>query len=103
MQYVVDNVEADQELLIVDDVFDTGASIDAAISHLERKSRRNTPVDIRIATVYYKPSNNRTGRVPDYYVHETDKWLVFPHELHGLTREEILAHKLGIEAFRHRL
>lgn len=103
MQYLVDNVEADQELLIVDDVFDTGSSIEAAISHLEKKSRRNTPVDIRIATVYYKPANNRTGRVPDYYVHETDQWLVFPHELHGLTRTEILENKLGIEAFRNRL
>ena len=34
MQYVIDHVEADQSLLIVDDVFDTGLSIDAVISHL---------------------------------------------------------------------
>jgi uncharacterized protein len=31
--------------------------------------------------------------VPDYYVLDTDKWLVFPHELIGLTREEILENK----------
>jgi hypothetical protein len=31
--------------------------------------------------------------VPDYYVHETDQWLVFPHEIQGLTREEILMNK----------
>ena len=103
MQYIIDNVNADQSLLIVDDVFDTGLSIDAVISHLGRKSRRNAPADTRIATVYYKPRNNRTGRAPDYFVHQTDHWLVFPHELHGLTREEILAHKLGIEPFAHRL
>ena len=103
MQYIIDNVNADQSLLIVDDVFDTGLSIDAVISHLRRKARRNTPIDTRIATVYYKPSNNRTERTPDYYVHETDRWLVFPHELHGLTREEILRNKLGIEPFAHRL
>ena len=30
-----------------------------------------------------------TDIVPDYFVHETDQWLVFPHELSGLTDEEI--------------
>ena len=24
-----------------------------------------------------------------FYVHETEKWLVFPHELHGLSKQEI--------------
>ena len=103
MQYVIDHVEADQSLLIVDDVFDTGLSIDAVISHLRRQARRNAPLDTRVATVYYKPGNNRTARAPDYYVHETERWLVFPHELHGLTREEILRNKLGIEPFSRRL
>lgn len=28
-------------------------------------------------------------RKPDYYVSETDSWLVFPHEAVGLTLEEI--------------
>lgn len=101
MQYVIDNVDADEGLLIVDDVFDTGLSIDAVCEHLQRMARRNTPRDIRVATAYFKPDNNRTNRVPDYYVHETDRWLVFPHELHGLSREEIVEHKLGVEAFVH--
>ncbi len=103
MQYIIDNVNADQGLLIVDDVFDTGLSIDAIISHLRRKARRNTPDDTRIATVYYKPDSNRTDRVPDFYVHKTESWLVFPHELHGLSRDEILRHKRGISAFADRL
>ena len=30
---------------------------------------------------------------PDYYLHETDKWLVFPHELKGLSMDEILENK----------
>jgi hypothetical protein len=30
---------------------------------------------------------------PDFYVYETDEWLVFPHEIDGLTPEEIRAHK----------
>ncbi len=36
---------------------------------------------------------NKTSRVPDYYLHETDNWLVFPHELDGLSIEEIRANK----------
>ena len=47
---------------------------------------------------WFKPANNRTDLVPDYYVHETDRWLVFPHELDGLTRDEIVANKLGMAA-----
>lgn len=98
LQYVVDNVAADEGLLIVDDVYDTGLSIKAVIDNLERRARRNTPRDIRVATAYYKPRSNRTDRTPDYYIHETDKWLVFPHELVGLSREEILAKKPGIDS-----
>ena len=42
---------------------------------------------------YFKPTKNKTNRKPDYYIHETDNWLVFPHELEGLTAEEIRANK----------
>ena len=103
LQYLIDNIGADDGLLLIDDVFDTGHSLDAVVKTLEVRSRRNTPRDIRIAATYYKPANNRTDRVPDYFVHETDKWLVFPHELHGLTSAEIREHKLGAAAFLDRL
>jgi len=103
LQYIIDNVNADDGLLIVDDVFDTGLSIDALIDHLAAKARLNTPREIRVATTYFKPANNKTQRTPDYFVHETDKWLVFPHELHGLTIEEIRKNKLGIQSFAERL
>jgi len=93
LNYIVKKADADDHLLIVDDVFDTGLSIMAVIDTLNRLARRNAPHDIRVATVYFKPGNNRTDRRPDYYVHETDKWLVFPHELKGLTDEEIARNK----------
>lgn len=91
--YIVGNAGAEHRLLIVDDVYDTGLSIQAIIDSLRERSRRNTPHDIRVATVFYKPGNNRTGRRPDFFVHETDKWLVFPHELNGLDAGEIARHK----------
>ena len=51
------------------------------------------PADTRIATVYYKPKRNRTSLTPDYFVHECDDWLVFPHEICGLSEQEIRDHK----------
>lgn len=91
--YIVDNINADDNLLIVDDVFDTGFSVEAVLRELRGKSRRNTPDVIKVATVYYKPAKKRVEAPPDYYIHETDEWLVFPHELHGLSPQEIAEHK----------
>ncbi|MDH3716099.1 MAG: phosphoribosyltransferase family protein [Gammaproteobacteria bacterium] len=93
MNYLVKNVQHDDRLLIVDDVFDTGHTIDAVIAHLRDKARRNTPSDIRVAVPYYKPSRNQTQRVPDYYLHETEQWIKFPHSLEGLSEEEIRSNR----------
>ena len=91
--YLIRQLEHGDRLLIVDDVFDSGRSIDAVIAHLQRRCRRNMPGDVRIATAYYKPGKNQTDRVPDYFVHRTEDWLVLPYELNGLTLDEIRAHK----------
>jgi hypoxanthine phosphoribosyltransferase len=93
LDYLVSMLDADDGLLLIDDVFDSGRSLEAVIAELRRRCRRNLPEQIKIATVYYKPSRNRSSLRPDYFVHETDRWLVFPHEICGLTREEILTHK----------
>ncbi len=100
LNYIVKNVNQEDSLLIVDDVFDTGHSIDAIIRHLRDQSRRNMPHEVRIATPYFKPVNNRTERTPDYFVHESDSWLVFPHELRGLDEAEILNGKSGTAAIK---
>lgn len=89
LNYLMKNVCHEDSLLIVDDVFDTGRSIEAIIDELQRRTRLNTPHDIRVAVPYYKPSRNQTGRVPDYYIHETEAWLKYPHSLEGLTNAEI--------------
>ncbi len=87
--YLLENLNYDNSVLIVDDVFDRGRSIEAIISELQRLTRRNLPKDIRIATVWFKPEKNVTAVSPDYYVHDTNRWLVFPHELDGLSDEEV--------------
>jgi hypoxanthine phosphoribosyltransferase len=89
MNYLIKKLKSEDRLLIVDDVYDTGRSIEAIINTLKEKTRRNTPDDIRVAVPYFKPSRNKTDRIPDYYLHETDQWLKFPHSLEGLSHEEV--------------
>jgi len=98
LDYLVSRLSAEDELLLIDDVFDSGRSLDAVIEELKARCRRNLPT-IRIATVYFKPARSRSSLRPDFHVRTTDNWLVFPHELQGLTREEILAHKPVGESF----
>jgi hypothetical protein len=74
-------------------VFDSGHSIEALLNELKSKMRLNMPAKVKIATPWYKPNNNQTKLTPDYYLHETDNWIVFPHELAGLSFEEISAGK----------
>ena len=92
LNYIIKQVESEDSLLIVDDVHDTGISIQKIISDLQTACKKNTP-EIKIATPYFKPQKNKTDRKPDFYIHETEKWLVFPHELEGLSLDEIIEFK----------
>lgn len=89
LHYLIENANADDRLLIVDDVFDSGRSVDALIKAIRKQSRLNTPAEIRVACPWYKPSKNSVRFEPDYYLHESAEWLVFPHELAGLESDEI--------------
>ena len=93
LQYILDNTNTGSRLLLVDDTFDSGRSIAAVIRELDRLTGGSNRERIRIACPWFKPGNNKTNLVPDYYVHQTGDWLVFPHELVGLTAEEIRAGK----------
>ena len=92
-QYLLESLNAEDGLLIVDDVYSTGLNVQAVIDRLKSRTRRNMPRDVRIAVPWCKPARNRTGRAPDYYLHETDKWLVLPYEMNGLSLDEIRTHK----------
>ena len=96
LNYLLKNIEQDDRLLIVDDVFDTGRTVEVVTQTLRDKARRNAPRETRVAVPFYKPSRNRTARVPDYYLHETDQWIKFPHSLEGLTTEEIRRHRSAL-------
>jgi hypoxanthine phosphoribosyltransferase len=68
-----------KKALLVDDVADTGKSLQLAEEHL----RQQGATEIRIATVYCKPFSMVK---PDYYEKETRRWVIFPWE----TKEAIV-------------
>jgi len=83
---LIEQLTDESNLLIVDDIFDTGKTISGLLdmlNNLEKKPK------VKIATVYYKSKKNQTKISPDFYVKKTNSWIVFPHELDGLTQEEI--------------
>lgn len=102
MQYLLENLASHHSLLIIDDVYSTGSSVAAVIKQLARKTRRNLPKDIRIGTVWYRPSD-RTLRTPDYFVRETQDWLALPYELSGMSPDEVIENRPELADIMERL
>ena len=96
LQYLLENLNYDDKLLIVDDVFSSGLSINAVINRLSHRTKRNMPHDYRVAVPWFKPERNCSPREPDFFVNTTDEWLVLPYEITGLSRDEIRTHKPGL-------
>jgi hypoxanthine phosphoribosyltransferase len=97
LQYLFENMNADDALLIVDDVYGTGRNVAAVIDRLRDKTRRNMSEDLRIAALYYRSQQGHNNRVPNYFLHEYDEWLVLPYELTGLSDDEIATNKPWIK------
>lgn len=74
-----------RRVLFVDDVFDTGKTAAAV-----RERMRGAGADARLACVYWKTEANLTELSPDYFADDVGgDWIVFPHEMAGLTAAEL--------------
>jgi len=62
-----------KNVLVVDDVADTGESLKLALDHVLEKG----PGKIMTATVYYKPHSTFK---PDFFADTTSNWIIFPWE-----------------------
>ena len=87
LEYLEERLEFEHRLLLVDDVFSSGFSMQAVKNKLGRKLRRNMPADVRTASVWYRAVAGRPA--PDYFINQTDEWLVLPYELSGLSMADI--------------
>ncbi|MGD2247477.1 MAG: phosphoribosyltransferase family protein [Candidatus Methanofastidiosia archaeon] len=63
----------DKNILIVDDVADTGKTLKVVKEDIVQKGAK----DVRIAVIAKKPQSIVE---PDYYIFQTDRWIVFPWE-----------------------
>ena len=81
---VLYDLKSADKILIVDDVLDTGKTIEEIYKFFNMNDIMGV---IKIASVYYKPATSSI--FPDYYIHDTNKWIVFPHELEGLLPSEV--------------
>lgn len=79
-------IPAGSRVLVADDVFDTGRTAAAVRTRIDALG-----CEMKMACVFWKPAMNVTMYQPDFFVRKIDGWIVFPHEIEGLTREEIAA------------
>ena len=83
---VLGSIRPGERVLFVDDVFDTGKTAAAVRGLMERRG-----IEMRLATVYWKRPCNKTNLAPDYFVKDVSgDWIVFPHEIEGLTPDELV-------------
>lgn len=62
-----------ERVLLFDDVADTGESLEFMRDFLNEKGVG----EMKAATLFYKPHSSVQ---PDYYVEETNAWIIFPYE-----------------------
>ncbi|MEM4482050.1 MAG: phosphoribosyltransferase family protein [Desulfurococcaceae archaeon] len=72
----------DKDVLVVDDVIDSGRTMQLVIDTLSKY----TPRSIKALAIYIKPWSTY---VPDYYYARTDEWIVFPWEICESAREGV--------------
>ncbi|MBC8444075.1 hypoxanthine phosphoribosyltransferase [Candidatus Woesearchaeota archaeon] len=83
-EHILDKISKGDKVLVIDDIFDSGKTVEKIKELVNGKSD-----NVKIATLYYKPKNNITNIKPDFYLNKVDDWIVFPHELMGLTKNEV--------------
>jgi len=77
LQFPADPLLNERKVLIVDDVWDSGKTIMAV-----RERVMDAGGYPETAVLHYKPAHNAfVGTAPDYYVDETDAWIVYPWDV----------------------
>lgn len=88
LEHVADEICAEHQLLIVDDLYQTGRTIFEVREHLRRRARLNMPV-VRVATVYHRAAAENYDVGPHYTLHEVLERPVFPHQLTAMEQTQV--------------
>jgi hypoxanthine phosphoribosyltransferase len=73
---------AGKKTLIVDDIADSGESLELAQTHLQERGAK----EIKTATLFKKPFSTI---IPDFYEKQTGHWVVFPWDTKETLRKTI--------------
>jgi len=86
LEHLVQVICPEDGLLILDDVYESGNTIQRVVELLRQMARSNAPHDIRVATVHHKPTRSRYDELPLIALKEIDGsvWIDYPHELADL-------------------
>lgn len=74
LTYKIGNSLDKKNILLVDDISDSGKSFIRGIKHLQEMRAKN----IKTASLFVKPW---TKFKPDFYIKEATEWLIFPYEM----------------------
>ncbi len=85
LEHLTKVVVPEDKLLIIDDVFDTGETVNTLLEVMKKRCRKNMPKEIIIATLDRKPLKNkyRFNVVSLNDVKDT-LWVNYPHEVSDL-------------------
>jgi uncharacterized protein len=67
-----------RDILIIEEVCDTGQTLEYLYKYL----KENGAGRLRTGVLHYKPKQSLTGFKPDWSVETTEKWIVYPWEVH---------------------
>jgi len=101
LQWLLARLGPDQSILMVDDILDTGHTW--RVLREQITGAGHPGIDLRMAVAWWKAGSDQTGLLPDYHVHRAKDWLVFPHEVAGLSVAELRAHKPALAPVLERL
>jgi len=66
----------DQEILVVDEVWETGETMAAVFERIRAAGGRP-----RSAVIHYKPGRSRVALEPDHYAELADGWVTYPYKV----------------------
>jgi hypothetical protein len=86
IEHLVKVICREDGLLIVDDVYESGRTIQKIVETLRARARRNAPERIVVATVHSKPDRHVYRDLPVTCLRDLsgDVWIDYPHELSDL-------------------
>jgi hypoxanthine phosphoribosyltransferase len=84
LEHLIERISREDKLLIIDDIYDSGETIDALINTIKKMARANTPETIVVACVYNKIRSRRVSLPITAVTDKENHWISFPHEISDL-------------------